>query len=143
MNKLSVICGPSGFIPTDDVGSAFLHKHAGKTMTASFKVQRSPEHNRLFWAMANKTYDNLPEPYDQAWPSSYEMVKALELAFGFADQIKVPTLNGWEIVQQPVSLDFANMDQERFNYVSERLFAGMARLLDITVDELLNETRAA
>lgn len=143
MTKLSVICGPSGYIPTDDDGMKHLHKHAGRTMTAEFRTQRSPEHNRLFWAIANGTHANLPEPYASNWPTAYDMVKGLQLAFGICDQIKKPIRGSWEIVQIPKSLDFGNMTQDEFNTVSEMLFKGMAHCLGISVEALLDEGRAA
>jgi len=143
--KLNLICDHRGTMsPVDDEGSVFLNKHIGRTFTANLKVQRSPEHNRLFWAVANKAHKTLPDHYAQAWPTPYEMVKGLELAFGYTDKLMKPVKGGtWEVVQTPKSLDFGNMDQGEFNEVSADLFKGMAHALGITVDELLGAEEAA
>ncbi len=145
MPKLNLICAHHmGMVPVDDDGRAFLQKHMGKTVTAELKVQRSPQHNSMFWAVAQKTHDNLPDHYARAWPTKRDMVKSLQLVYGFTDKIMKPVKGGtWEVIQEPKSLDFSNMEQDEFNLVSEKLFEGMARCLSVTVDELLNETRAA
>lgn len=127
-------------VPRDDAAKAFLDKHSDKIVEVDApKVQRSPQHNRLFWAVANKTYGTLPDEYADQWMSPHDMVKGLQLAFGICDQIQKPVKGGWEIVQVPKSLDFGNMDQDEFNAVSEKLFRGMAHCLGVSVNELLEE----
>lgn len=145
MPKLNLIVARHvGLLPTDLEASEWLDKHVGEAVTAEIRVQRSPQHNRMFWSVAAKTHANLPEPYSTHWPTPYDMTKGLQLAFGYVDQIMKPVKGGeWEVVRVPSSLDFSNMDQETFNEVSEKLFAGMAHCLNVTVDELLNESRAA
>lgn len=144
MPKLNLICTANqGLIPADEEAETFLGKSFGKTFTVDVRVQRSPQHNRMFWAVANKTHANLPERFASQWPTTHDMVKGLQLAFGFCDQIMKPIEGGWEVVQIPQSLDFANMEQDRFNQVSEALFKGMAHCLGVTVEDLLSESRAA
>ena len=144
MPKLNLICvADCSLVPADDEARAYLYKRFGKSLTGEFREQRSPQHNRLFWAIADKVFENLPEPYASNWATKHAMVKGLEAAYGITDTVMKPTKSGWEIVQIPKSLDFGNMDQDEFNAVSEKLFKGMAHCLGVTVDELLSESRAA
>ena len=125
-------------VPRDDAAKALLDKYSDKIVEVDTpKVQRSPQHNRLFWAVADKAYATLPDYYADEWMSSQDMVKGLQLAFGICDQLQKPVKGGWEIVQVPKSLDFGNMDQDEFNAVSEKLFRGMAQCLGVSVNELL------
>ena len=138
--KVSLQCIPTlrAFIAQDDDALAFLVKNDGTFVTADLKTQRSPEHNRMFWAVATRAHFNLPERFDR-WLTAHDMVKGLQLAFGITDQVLKPIKGGMEVHEQPRSLEFGNMDQQEFNDVSSVLFKGMAHCLGITVDELLGE----
>lgn len=142
MPKLNLICTSYAVLnPADDEATAWLNKHKNTSVSAKIETQRSPEHNRMFWSVATKTFENLPEKYEGQWSDKRGMVKGLQMAFGICDQIKKPTKGGWEIVQVPKSLDFGNMEQDEFNEVSEKLFRGMAHMLGIDVVTLLDEGR--
>lgn len=135
MAAFAVKCAPHvGFIPTDDEGAAYLHKNAGKLVQIKVSIPRSLEQNALLWAVATQTFDTLPEKWEGQWPDKYRMVKGLQLALGITDDVMVP---GKKIVRTPSSI--AEMDHEEANAACDLLFRGMARLLDVSVDELLNE----
>jgi len=139
--KVSLQCVSTlrSFVAQDDDALAFLTKNDGKFVTAELKAQRSPEHNRMFWAVATRAHFNLPERF-RRWQTAHDMVKGLQLAFGITDQVLKPVKGGgMEVHEQPRSLDFGNMDQQEFNDVSSVLFKGMAHCLGVTVDELLGE----
>jgi hypothetical protein len=140
--KLSLQCAHTlrSFVAQDDDGLAFLRKHDGEFVTGDFSLQRSPQHNRMFWNVAAGTFANLPAYYADEWHTRHDMVKGLELAFGITDQVMKPTKGGWEIVKYPKSLDFGNMKQDEFNHVSEKLFKGMAHCIGTSVQELLEGT---
>lgn len=142
MPRLAFTVGLGRLDPADDAARQWCAKHKGQHVTADVRIARSPEHNRLFWAVANKTFDNLPERY-QHWHDAHDMVKGLQLALGITEPLLKPTKAGREVVEVPKSLDFGNMDQETFNTVSSLLFAGMAHMLGVTVDELVDEGRRA
>jgi len=142
MPRLSFIIGLSRLDPANEEAQQWCAKHRGKTVSADVRIQRSPEHNRLFWAVANKTFANLPEKYAH-WHDPHDMVKGLQLAFGITEPLLKPTKDGREVVEVPKSLDFGNMDQTTFNTVSEALFKGMAHMLSVSVDELIEEGRIA
>ena len=127
--------------PTDEVAIAWCVKNQGKDVTGEFRTVRSPEHNRMFWAVASKAFENLPERFADYWPDKYAMVKGLQLALGFTETMVKPTREGREVVHVPKSLDFANMDQDEFNTTSDMLFRGMARMLGVDVPTLLEESR--
>lgn len=139
MPRLAFICAPHvGLVPQDDDATAFVAKHAGSSVSADIRLQRSPQHNRMFWSVANTAFDNLPERFSGDWSSPHDMVKGLQLAMGITDQIKKPTKGGWEIVHVPKSLDFGNMDQTDFSTVSDLLFRAMAHCLGCSVTDLVD-----
>ena len=145
MPKLNFLIAASrDLAPADDVAQAWVGKHVGDFVSADIKLQRSPEHNRMFWSVANKAHNNLPEHYASQWPDAHAMVKGLQIAFGFVEPVMMPKKGEeWEVVKIPKSLDFANMSQDEFTATSDKLFLGMAHCLGVEVEALLDERYAA
>lgn len=124
-------------IPYGEECEAWVNKRQGKLVQGKFSVPRSLEQNALLWAVAEKTFANLPERWDGVWPDKHRMVKGLQLALGITDDVAKPTKTGVEIHRTPSSI--ADMDWDEANAACDTLFKGMARLLDIDVGTLLEE----
>lgn len=137
---LTFRCAPHvGLIPVDDEGVEYVKKHPGQLVQGKFSQPRSLEQNAMLWAVATTTFENLPEKWEGKWSDKYRMVKGLQLALGIVDEIAVPTKEGVRIERQPSSI--ADMDRDQANEACDLLFRGMARLLGITVEQLLSETQ--
>lgn len=129
--------GHVGLIPTDDEGLEYCRKRIGQHVQVKVSQPRSLEQNAKLWAVATMVHENLPEKWEGRWPDKYRMVKGLQLALGIVDEIAVPTKDGMQVVRTPSSI--AEMDHDEANKACDLLFRGMARLLGVPVDELLNE----
>ena len=126
-------------IPHDQRAEEWAIKRDGKLVQGKFSQPRSLVQNSLLWAVAARTFKNLPEKWSDAWADEYRMVKGLQLALGITDDIAVPTRDGLRIERQPSSI--SDMDNEAANAACDLLFKGMARLLGVDVDTLLNEAK--
>jgi hypothetical protein len=126
-------------VPVDDEGAAYCKKRAGQHIQVKVSQPRSLEQNAMLWSVATFTLEHLPERYEDRWSDRYRLVKGLQMALGIVDEIAVPTKDGMQIVRTPSSI--AEMDHDEANAACDLLFRGMARLLDVTVDELLNEAQ--
>jgi hypothetical protein len=125
--------------PVDDEGRAYFAKRKGQMVVGKFSQPRSMEQNALLWAVAEKTFENLPEKWIGVWPDKYRMIKGLQVALGITDEIAVPGRDGMEVKRLPSSI--ADMSNEEANAACDLLFKGMARLLGVGVDTLLAESR--
>lgn len=126
--------GHIGLIPTDEEGLAYCKKRIGQLVQVKVSQPRSLDQNALLWSIATMVHETLPEKWAGQWPDKYRMVKGLQLALGITDDVMVP---GKEIVRTPSSI--AEMDHDEANAACDLLFRGMARLLDVKVEELLDE----
>jgi hypothetical protein len=136
---LTFRCAPHvGLIPVDEEGAAYLAKRPGQHVEVKVSQPRSLEQNAKLWAVATTCFETLPEKWEGVWGDKYRMVKGLQLALGIVDEIAVPTKNGTEIQRHASSI--AEMDREEANAACDLLFRGMAKLLGVSVETLLNET---
>jgi len=127
-------------IPHDKRAEEWAIKRNGKLVQGKFSVPRSLEQNSLLWAVASRTFKNLPAKYDEAWVDDYAMVKGLQVAFGICDDTAVPERGGgFRIVRTPSSI--ADMDSDQATKACDLLFRGMARLIGVDVETLLNEAK--
>lgn len=138
---LTFRCQLGKLVPQCEDAETWVNKRQGQLVQGKFSQPRSLEQNSLLWAMAEKTFDNLPEKWAGQWSDKYRMVKGLQLALGITDDIAVPTRDGVKIECWPSSI--ADMDREQATAACDLLFRGMARLLDIDVAVLLGEVDAA
>ena len=129
--------GHLGLIPTDEDGLAYCRKRVGQNVQVKVSQPRSMDQNALLWQLATMVHEQLPEKWADHWPDKYRMVKGLQLALGLVDETAVPTKDGVDIVRTPSSI--ADMDHDEANKACDLLFRGMARLLGISVEALLNE----
>lgn len=127
-------------VPHDQRAEEWAIKRNGQLVQGKFSVPRSLEQNSLLWAVAARTFKNLPEQYDSAWVDCYAMVKGLQLAFGITDDIAVPERGGGFRIERHAS-SIADMDNDAANKACDLLFKGMARLIGVDVETLLNETK--
>lgn len=127
--------GHIGLTPTDDEGLAYCRKRVGQLVQVKVSQPRSLDQNALLWGVATMVFETLPEKWAGQWPDKYRMVKGLQLALGITDDVMVP---GKDIVRTPSSI--AKMDHDEANAACDLLFRGMARLLNVPVDALLDES---
>ena len=127
-------------IPAGEDAEAWVNKRQGQLVMGKFSQPRSMTQNAMLWVVAQRTFDCLPEKWNDAWIDKYNMVKGLQLALGITDDTAKPTKDGVEIVRVPSSI--ADMDNEAANAACDTLFRGMARLLDVDVQTLLGEVAA-
>jgi hypothetical protein len=89
-----------------------------------YKRDRNYKFHKLLFAVAQTVIDNLPEGHMYENKSAYNLIKAVEIATGYVDEII--TMDG-EIVMVPQSIDYESWDQEKIEefyskflpYVSE------------------------
>lgn len=138
MPDLAFKCAPHvGLIPIDEAGADYCAKNAGKLVQGKFSRPRSLDQNSLLWAVAERAHENLPEHLTARWPGKYEMVKGLQLRLGIVDEIATWNHRGWQITAVPKSI--ADMDHEQATDAVDKLLDGMAALLNVDRDTLLNE----
>lgn len=127
-------------VPHDKRAEEWAIKRNGQLVQGKFSQPRSLDQNALLWAVAARTFKNLPTRYDDAWVDDYAMVKGLQLAFGICDDTAVPERGGgFRIVRTPSSI--ADMDNDQATKACDLLFKGMARLIGVDVETLLNEAK--
>lgn len=138
MPEFAARCAPHvGWIPADDEGAAYIHKHAGKMVQIKISQPRSMEQNNFLWGVAGVCFASLPERLSGKWADKETMIDGLKLRLGIVDEVATWDKDGWKIVARPKSL--AKMEAQEANETVDKLVDGMAALLGVPVDELLNE----
>lgn len=107
--------------PADDESKAALTKiPAGEYMTAEIKRPRNPKRHRMFFALLDVVWSNLPEDMHQRYPTIERLRWELKVQTGFFDLHE--TLRG---VQVPIvhSMSFAAMDDVEFELFFQKAMA--------------------
>jgi len=106
----------SGLAPIDDAGQEMLRKVAvGRLVKARVTQSRNIHHHRMFFALLNLVYDNLPETVEIN--SVDALLGALKLATGHYEVCKSSAGKEFRI---PKSISFAKMDQTEFDQFFQR-----------------------
>jgi hypothetical protein len=108
--------------PTDGAGEELLRKiKLGAVVTVEVKRPRNLQHHRKFWALMQLLYEN-----QEHYQSADEICTVFKFRIGHTKKIK--TRDG--IVEEPLSIAFAAMDQDAFDGFYDRA-------LDFAVKEIL------
>lgn len=100
-----------GLRPIDEAGEQMLSKISqGRLVRVVVTQPRNIRHHRMFFALLNAVYKNLPETVDI--PSLEALLGAMKLAVGHYDVYT--SSNGHEF-RIPKSISFASMDQTEFD----------------------------
>jgi len=104
------------------------------------KKPRNPRFHKLVFAVLKATLANMPE--GSSWSELYKInpqkapylfLKAIQLDTGLTEPFM--RLDG-TIEQRPMSISFANMDDDEFQEVTDPIFSVCANFLNVTVEEL-------
>ncbi len=136
MTKFLAVHGLQGLRPADQHGEDTLRKIGmGELVMVEIRRPRSPQHHRMFWALATLVYGNLDET---VYPSIEDFVGALKIAAGYSTRVALPS---GEVAFIPRSISFSNMDQDEFNKFYEKVSDIIAKqfLPGVTSDELRDE----
>lgn len=138
MPEFAARCAPHvGWIPADDEGAAYIQKNAGKLVQVKVSQPRSMEQNNFLWGVAGVCFSTLPHHLAGKWSCKEDMIDGLKLRLGIVDEVATWDERGWRIEARPKSL--AKMEAPEANATVDKLVEGMAMLLGITVEALLNE----
>jgi len=84
---------------------------AGETVKFKAQKPRNSQHHKLMFALIGLVFDNLPEQYEEKFPTQSALLTELKLQAGHYE--KHETLGGKEILK-PKSIAFDAMDQAAF-----------------------------
>lgn len=132
--------GVDSLLPTDQKGAALLARiKQNEIVTVEVRRPRSLKHLRLFWALMDKVWENLPERLGNVYPSQDNLVDAFKIATGHFEPLV--NLDGEVIGQKPKSIAFHSMGQDKFNEFFETVITLVIAhfLPGVTKDELRQE----
>lgn len=107
----------------------------------NFTAVRSASQHRLFFALINEAFNNLPEEYDDVYMNPEQLRKAVLMAAGYVTPV-VNMLTG-EVTWQVDSMNYATMSKPDF----EKVFDDCCRTIrdrfwpDMDLTELKNNLR--
>lgn len=120
--KLRVVKDRLGALrPADDESKQALAKiAAGEYMTAEIKRPRNPGRHRMFFALLDVVWSNLPEEMHERYPTIERLRWEIKVQTGYFDLHE--TLKG---VQVPIvhSMSFASMDDVEFEVFFSKAMA--------------------
>lgn len=79
---------------------------------------RNPKHHRKYFAFLHKVYENLPERFENNWPSFDSFRKAMQMYAGYFEE--TVTLKG-ERQLQPKSIKFEELDEMGFSELHKKV----------------------
>ena len=111
--------GVDSLLPVDEKGQQILSRlKPGQLVRVDVRRQRSIKHHRLFFLLMNTVHKNLPERYDNIYPTVDSLVDAIKMEVGCFETFV--TLDG-EVVRRPGSIAFHKMGQDGFNEFYNRV----------------------
>lgn len=96
--------------PSDDRSFAHINKWIGDIVVADVRRPRNPKHNAKFWVLMQTVWEST-EAQDR-YASPRALAKAIELALGYFDTIKLPDGTVGFAIH---SLNFESMSQDEFS----------------------------
>lgn len=130
------------FIPAEDSDMKKCSRiGAGEVVRCKSVDQRNLQFHRKFFAMINLAWDNMPEKYDNHFPTPEHLRKELIKRAGF--YTSYTDLKG-NTQYLPESISFESMGQEKFEEVYNRVLDVIIRWLipdldrDILEHEIMN-----
>ena len=138
--KIFIVKRNGCFSPYDKTAESVILKwDEGEFYSLTYEKARNPKFHRYVFAAANTIIDNAPESSYWHNKTPYHFIKAVELSYGFVDE--VIDCKG-EIHLIPKSIDFANMNDEEFTKIYKAMITEGAKVLNITESELFDEMGA-
>lgn len=124
----------SGFACADEP-SAELSKRfkLNGIVRADVVKPRSYQHHKLCMALLQMTYENLPDNYEERWPTFEQFRKAVARQAGHIKEYL--TVDG-EIVQEAASLSYDELDELAFSKVMPRMIDVCCALVGLTAPEI-------
>lgn len=137
MAHIFLRCTPTGFAPADEQAEAYRRNlKIGRVVRAEVKIPRNYQHHKLIMALLMLTYRNLPEKYEQLWPSFDRFRKAVAYEVGHREET---VLRDGTIIEGPGSLSYDALDEVEFTRVSGAMMTWCANLLDMHEPDLAAE----
>lgn len=102
-----------------------------------YKRDRNYKFHKLLFAVAQTVVDNLPEGHPFENKSAYNLIKAVEIATGYVDEII--TMDG-EIIMVPQSIDYESWDQEKIEEFYNKFLPYVADHFGYDPDALENNS---
>ena len=136
--KIFVTKATPGFLaPADaEAEEVFRKWKTGASYSLTYAPARNPKFHRMVFAVAQMVTDNAPEGSYWRGKDGYSFIKAVELTYGFTDEMM--DCNG-EVHLIPRSIAFENMDEAEFKKIFDPLITEAARVLGVTENELLDQ----
>ena len=136
--KIFVTKATPGFLaPADaEAEEVFRKWKTGASYSLTYAPARNPKFHRLVFAVAQSVVENAPEVSYWRGKDGYSFIKAVELTYGFTDEMM--DCNG-EVHLIPRSIAFENMDEAEFKKIFDPLITEAARVLGVTENELLDQ----
>lgn len=97
---------------------------------------RNPRLHRKYFAFIRAVYHNLPEKYNQNWPTQRSFRKSMEMYAGHYEE--VISLKG-ERMLHPKSIAYESLDGHRFEELYEEVRRIIAKHIVPWVDDIENE----
>lgn len=140
--KIFVTKATPGFLaPADaEAEEVFRKWKEGAAYSLTYAPARNPKFHRLVFAVAQSVVENAPEGSYWRGKDGYSFIKAVELTYGFTDEMM--DCNG-EVHLIPRSIAFENMDETEFKKIFDPLIKEAARVLGVTEGELLEQLAEA
>lgn len=126
-----------GFMPADSEDSDKVRKVGeGEIIECRSVDQRILGHHRKFFALLKLAHENLPEQYDQHFPTvddlRYELIRRAGFYRSYTD------LKG-NLQYIPESIAFDKMSQERFEQLYDRVLDLVCEILSIDKPEIVDQ----
>jgi len=126
---------------------------------------RSGKHHRFLFGLIGKAFENLPEDLTEKFPTPERLRVWAEIRCGYCtaadfvcendeeaarvaravtwgDEYALATIRGNVVYAfRAKSIDYASLGQDDFNELFEKMASVLAKLLGVTVEELLSETQ--
>lgn len=135
--KFSLYRTPRGFLPVTEEDQKKLSKvEMGETIDCRAIDERDVIKHRKFFAMLNIAFHNLPERYENNFPTIEDLREELIKRAGFYKSYVDMKGN---TQYRAVSISFSNMGQERFDKLYDAVADVICRWLGIENETLMDE----
>ena len=110
--------GGSYLVPADNQAYKLVKSIVyGDIVLLETKKARNPQHHRKMWALISRVHENLPDDWQEIYPTPEKLMLAIKFDLGLCTITKLAS--GHEIYEAG-SISFANMDQGSFNEFYEK-----------------------
>lgn len=131
----------AGCSPADGRAWAAVKRfNEGEEFLADIPDPRSQPQLRLWWALMDKAFENLPEGLQSEYGDRHGLSDAVLCRLGYCRELRRESPDGTvTIIQQPKSIARSRMGQEEFNGLFDKANELLAQTLGIDADTLRGE----